>query len=495
MKKIYIIPMLIGAITIGSCKKTLDTLPKNSVDASQVVTQGAGVEAILNSAYETMQVAAYYGRDLIVVPELLSDNMRIVSTNSNRFVNESNNAIAATINIWQNAYLIINKCNGAIKYVDLVSDLSAARKKQVKAEALFLRAMAYFDLVKSYAYNPRFVVAAQDRGGVPIVLDYVQNYPGDIKYPKRAPTADVYTQIKNDLTTAIGLFPAISAATVTTAPKRGNIAAAYGLLSRVNLYLGEWQACYDNATLALGSGLGTFVDPGVAATAQQKSDAYKSIWNSGTAVSPESLFELNYEATETLGSDCLASIYTRYTFGGIPTTGGSGYGDAAPQANLVAAYEAGDVRKDLLFPIVKGGESILWNQKYPAQKYASVDNIKLIRVSEIYLNRAEAGVKLGGAALAQAQLDLNKIRQRANLGTVTATFASVFAERRIELAYEGQRWFDLLRTGSDINKSSTTLPANATPTSTLAFTDFKVLAKIPTTEVTNNTNLVNNYNY
>lgn len=493
MKKIYIIPILIsGILVLGSCKKTLETTPKNSVAAEQVITQGAGVEAILNSAYETMQLAAYYGRDLFVVPEVLSDNMRIVSSNSNRFVNESNNLNSAVINIWQNAYVIINKCNGALKYADLVSDLSDARKKQIKGEAYFLRAMAYFDLVKTYSYNPRFVITAQDRGGVPIVLDYVQNYPGDIKYPARATTTAVYDQVKSDLNAAIAIFPPTSVDGV----KRGNKAAAYALLSRVNLYLGEWQNCMDNATNALTSGVGTFVDPGVAATAQQKSDAYKSIWYSGTAVSPESLFELNYEATETLGSDGLSSIYTRSTFGGTPSTGGAGYGDAAPQANLVAAYEAGDVRKDLLFAITKGSEAILWNQKYPAQKAASVDNNKLLRVSEMYLNRAEAGVQLNTAAsLLIAQADLNKIRQRANLPIIPVTFAAVFNERRIELAYEGQRWFDLLRTGSAINKSSTTLPANATPTSTILFSDYRLLSKIPTTEVTNNPNLVQNYNY
>lgn len=491
MKKIIIPIFLASLITITSCKKTLETQPKNSVDASIVITQAAGVEAVLNSAYNTMQLSTYYGRDFFIVPEVLSDNMRIVNTNSNRFVGESNNTNSSTINVWQYAYTVINKVNGAIKYTDAATGFTDLRKKQVKGEAYFLRALAYFDLVKSYAYNPRNVVTAQDRGGVPLVLNYVENFPGDVSFPARAATADVYTQIKSDLNTAIGLLD------ITQGVTRANKAAAYGLLSRVNLYIGDWQACIENSTLALSAGLGTFVDAGTTATATAKSTAYKSIWYTGTSVSPESLFELNYEVTENLGSDGLSSIYTRSTFGASPTIGGAGYGDAAPQANLVAAYETNDIRRDILTPITKGSESILWNQKYPGQKSASTDNIKLLRVSEMYLNRAEANVQLGTAAsLVSALADLNKIRVRANLSpALTVTLSSVLNERRIELAYEGQRWFDLLRTGSAVNKSSTTLPANATPTSTIPFTDYRLLAKIPQAEVQVNTNLKQNFNY
>jgi hypothetical protein len=485
MKK-YILPITIaGLLMTASCSKTLDTKSVNSVDADLVKTQAAGVEAILNSAYNSVQSVNYYGRNFIVVPELLSDNMRIVSTNSNRFVNESNNNNSATIDIWAIAYTVINKANGTLKYADLAGDFTTARRDQVKGEAYFLRALAYFDLIRSYAYNPRAVVTAQDKGGVPLVLNYVENFPGDITKPTRATTAAVYTQIRNDLAAAINLLSTASA------PVRANKAGAYGLLSRVNLYTGDWQACVDNSTAALAAGVGSFVDAGATASTAAKSASYKSIWT--TPTSAESLFELNFEATETLGSDALTSFYTRNT-NGVPSGGGPGYGDAAPQANLVAAYEAGDVRKDLLFALTKGSEAILWNQKYPGLKAPQVDNIKIVRTSEMYLNRAEAYIQLNQAA--NALVDLNKIRVRAGLAPATvATLDNVLNERRIELAYEGHRWFDLLRTGSAVNKSNSTLPANATPSLTIPFTDYRLLAKIPQTEVQVNTNLVQNFGY
>jgi hypothetical protein len=491
MMKKYILPVVLAGLVLAtSCSKTLETKSVNSADANITKSQAAGVEAILNSAFNTLQGATYYGRDLIVVPELLSDNMRIVSSNSNRFTNEANNVNGSTIALWQNAYIAINKLNGVIKYADPATGFTDVRRKQVKGEAYFLRAMTYFDLVKVYAYNPRFVIAAQDRGGVPIVLDYVENFPGDITYPARATTAAVYTQIKADLTLALSLLDNTQGAI------HPNKAAAYGLLSRVNLYLGEWQECVDNSTKAINEGLATFVEAstGAAATAAEKSAAYKTIWT--TPSSKESLFELNYEATESLGSDALSSFYTKNTLG-VPSTSGAGYGDAAPQANLVAAYEAGDVRKDLLFQIVKGSETILWNQKYPGLKSPQVDNVKLIRISEMYLNRAEANVQLNTpASLASALLDLNKIRVRAGLApAVAATFANVFAERRVELAYEGQRYFDLLRTGSDINKSSNTLPASTVYSTTIPYSDFRLLARIPIGEVSVNPNLKQNFGY
>lgn len=474
---------LVASLAITSCEKTLQTEPKNSISAEVALKEAAGVEGLVNSCYESLQSVNYYGRNFFVVPEVLSDNMRIVNSNSNRFVNESNNTIGSTIDLWSLGYSIINRANGAIKYADLANGLTALRKKQLTGEALFIRALVYFDLVKSYGYNPKQIVSGRNLG-VPIVLSFVENYPTDIIYPSRNTVDEVYTQVKKDLDAAITLLDN------TAAPKRANLAAAYALRARVALFNGDWQDAATFATSALGAGVGTFVDAGAAATPTQKSDAYKTIWTS--ASSPESLFELNFEVTESLGSDGLSSIYTRSN---PITTAGAGYGDAAPQANLVADYATGDVRKDLLVQLVKGSETILWNQKYPAAKGPQIDNIKLLRVSELYLTRAEANFRNGTAIGATPQADLDKIRLRAGLASIPVTLDAILKERRVELAYEGQRWFDLLRTGSAVNKSTTTLPANSTPNSTIAATDFRLLARIPLTEVQNNPKITQNFGY
>ncbi|MDQ0636848.1 hypothetical protein QF042_000413 [Pedobacter sp. W3I1] len=487
MKNRYIIFMMAAALmATSSCKKTLQTEPKNSISSSVALQEAAGIEGLVNSLYESLQATGYYGRNYIVVPELLSDNMRIVNTNSNRFVSESNNTIAATVDLWSAGYGIINRANGVIKYSELVTGLTPLRKKQLQGEAYFIRALAYFDLVKSYGYNPQQIVSGRSLG-VPITLDFVENYPADIKYPSRNTVTEVYAQIKKDLNTALGLLDN------TFAPKRVSLAAANALRARVALFNGDWADAATFANTALTSGVGTFVDPATAVTPALKSAAYATIFTSPS--SPESIFELNFEVTESAGSDGLSSFYTRSNVGLPPSIGGAGYGDAAPQANLVAAYETGDVRKDLLFAITKGSEPILWNQKYPAAKGPQYDNIKLIRVSEMYLTRAEANFRNGSAIGATPQADLDKIRLRAGLTPTPVTLDAILKERRIELAYEGFRYWDLLRTGSAINKSTTTLPANATPNSTIPYTDFRLLARIPLTEVQNNPNITQNFGY
>jgi hypothetical protein len=487
MKNKYILSLMMATLIIASsCKKTLETEPKNSISAEVAMKEAAGVEGMVNSLYQTLQGSTYYGRDFIVVPEVLSDNMRIASTNSNRFVSESNNAITAVINLWQTGYSVINRANGVLKYVDIASGLTPLRRKQLAGEAYFVRALAYFDLVKTYSYNPKNIVPGRPNSnlGVPIVLNYVENYPADIVYPSRNTIDEVYVQIKKDLDAAIGLLDN------NFAPKRISLAAANALRARVALYNGDWLDAATFANTALNAGVGTFVNPASATTPALKSAAYATIFN--TPSSPESIFELNYEITESLGSDGLSSIYTRSN---PISTAGAGYGDATPQANLVAAYETGDVRKDLLFAITKGSEAIFWNQKYPAAKGPQIDNIKLIRVSEMYLTRAEANFRNGSAIGATPQADLDRIRLRANLASVPVTLDAILKERRVELAYEGQRWFDLLRLGSDVNKSNATLPANATPSSTIPFTDFRLLSRIPLTEVQNNPKIVQNYLY
>ncbi|MFN8353421.1 MAG: RagB/SusD family nutrient uptake outer membrane protein [Spirosomataceae bacterium] len=464
-----------------ACESTLETLPTASIDKDIALQEASGVEAFLVSTYDNLQSSGYYGRDFICVPEVLSDNMYVVSSNSNRFVNESNNQIRSQINIWNIAYNTINKANGIIKYVGNAAGMTDARKKQVQGEALFLRALAYFDLIKTYAYAPGKAPNNFDLG-VPLQLEYVEAFPTDIKYPTRAKASEVYAQIKKDLEAAIGLLDN------SKAPKFASKVAAQALRARAALYLGEWADAVKYATDAInagGNGYNTFVsDP----------TKYWSIFT--TAQSPESIFEVNFEQNESLGSDCLGSIYSRNNYPSSPSLSGAGYGDISPQANLVNLYETGDVRKDLLFSITKGSERIFWNLKYPSAKAPNVDNTKILRISEMYLIRAEANANLNNTA--DALTDLNRIRTRAGLKaltglTGTALLDAVLKERRIELAYEGIRWFDLIRLNADVIKTRSATVA--TVNETIKATDYRLLAPIPQGELDVNKSLVQNPGY
>lgn len=456
-------------LALSSCKDVLDTEPRQSISAEGALNSITGVKGLLTNVYDNIQASALYGRDVIIQSEVLSDNCRISTVNSNRFILEYNNTLRSHFDDFATIYPIINKCNLVIDNVDKTIDGTAAQKASVKGQALFLRAWMYFTLANEYAYNPKRIQGGFDLG-VPLVLEGVSGL-SQVTYPKRAKIAEVYTQIKTDLDNAIAVLDN-SAGKILPGK-----AAAQALRSKVSLYNEEWQAAIDNATLAINSNLATFVSTVTVA-------GYASIFNQ--KISPESLFELNYEVTESLGTTSIQNIYQRL---GNSATSSSGYGDVVPSNNLLAAYEANDVRKDAtLIAVVKGGEPVFWVQKYAGSSGTfSVDNIRIIRISEMYLTRAEAYARSGQDALAQA--DVNKIRNRAGLASTTATGAGlldvILKERRIELAYEGDRWFDLVRRGANIVKDN----------GTLNFTDIRILAPIPQAQLDINPSLEKNPGY
>jgi hypothetical protein len=469
MKKFKIL-ITIGAVLLSmSCKDALKTVPKQSISAEGALSTLSGVQGLLINVYNQLQQSGYYGRDIIIQSEVLSDNCRITVSNSGRFVNEYSNVFRTHFANYTISYDMINKSNLVIDNVAAVGDASPAQKNNILGQALFLRALVYFNLVNEYGYNPQHILDSKD-AGVALVLKGVSAL-SQVTYPARAKVTDVYAQIELDLTTAISLLDNTNAKTLVTK------AAAQALRSRVALYNGEWQTSIDMATAAINANVGTFVSTPTVA-------GYSSIFN--TKNSPESIFELNFEVSESLVFNSIQSIYQR--LGNSPTSA-TGYGDVVPQNNLLNAYEAGDIRKTaMLVPVTKSGEPVFWVQKYSGWGGSfGVDNIRIIRVSEMYLNRAEAYAHLTQDGLAQG--DVNKIRVRAGLIPTGATGAALLAvilnERRIELAYEGHRWFDLVRQGANIVKDN----------NTILFTDIRILAPIPQADLDVNPQLTQNNGY
>ena len=139
MKSKLLVFLAAGALCFTACDKVLDTEPKQSISAEGALTSVTGVKGLLVSVYDNMQGTSYYGRDLIVQSEVLSDNARITVSNSNRFVNESNNVVRAHFDDFDLSYQMINKLNLVIDHVDGTTDGSTSEKALIKGEALFLR--------------------------------------------------------------------------------------------------------------------------------------------------------------------------------------------------------------------------------------------------------------------------------------------------------------------------------------------------------------------
>jgi len=458
--------MLFALVTasFSSCKKMLDTQPKNSLDLTFALSSREGLQATLIAVYNSLQGSGVYGRDLILIPELLSDNAEITSNNSNRFIAQGNNTPGNHINIWANHYININRVNLIIANIDK-SEATATEKSQWKGEAYFLRALLYHNLIKVYARAPLFLNSAPPGvfdAGVPIIKDPVID-AASIAYPARNKVSEVYDFIMQDIVAANALL------TNSGSVFRPKKVANQALASRVELFRGNWSESERWADSVTLSGAATFAS------------AAAYFVKSGTAAGwgnnhPETLFGLSYVTGEgNPGTDGLQYIYYR-NLTASPAI--QGYADVTTQQSLRNDYgtigatgtTSTDLRWQNLISIqTKSGQQVFFTLKWPGLKLLGQDDIMILRTSEVILNRAEARARQGKESLAIA--DLNMTRTRAGLTafptsgvgapTGAGLVAEILKERRVELAYEGHRIFDILRTGGDVIKSPSSIVFNS----------------------------------
>ena len=477
-----------------SCKEQLEVSPIASLKETQVLKDVTTASGLLNSAFAILRSGNYYGRDFVVTPELLSDNTVLVNAGdrSGRGLNQSINLSGTHLNIYfiyqamNTVNLIIDAIDSKIIVITSQADLVAITR--IKAQALFMRALFHFDLVRTYSYNPNYIVNNWDKG-VPIVTLPVKS-KADIIFPERPTIVAVYKQVETDLLASIELFTATGTPNPATrfAPNR---AAAQALLAKVYIYWAgplntdKYQLAIDYATAAIISG----------ATTLSTTGNLVSNWvnASTTAPNPESYLEANFaNNAENLGAD--NSLQTWYTRNVNATTGVriTGWGDVIASPVLLAEYPAVDIRlTGLLQQARRDFEPATSREtrKYTGGSVFGLKNTPIIRVAEMFLIRAEAFSFLSNDVSALA--DLNTIRVRSNIPALVAVTGAalrteIFNERRRELAFEGHRWFDFTRRGLDVQKPDG---------SVIAYSDFRILANIPLGEVQANKNLEQNPGY
>lgn len=488
-----------SALVVTACKDSsfLEVLPRTAADSQTALTTPEGFDAAVNGIYDRLQSVVLYGRDMLAVSEALSDNAQFTNK-SGRLVSENRNvqgatfgtgaATAATGVTWQSAYFAVNQANLILDNIGNITFAVAdtARRNSFQGQAYFLRALMYHDLSRIYSYDPGVEVASQDRGGVPLILTGVADQ-SKITLPARATTADVYKQIYADLQSAIAAFTRTNPA----APAYGNLQAANALFSRVALYKKDYATAVKYATAAIGG-----------AIKLSDNASYVGGWRAPRQ--PESIFEVQFATvSENIGVN--TSLQTGYTTlvrtGDRSTTGG--FGDLVPSTAFIADLEAEknatgmvlDVRRQLYELGTAGrGPAVIECTKFLGKNGTiNLDNVPVIRASELYLNRAEANYNLGNTA--DALTDLNIIRVRSGLPARTATeltgialLNEIYRQARLEFGFEGHRWFDLKRTGQNVVKA-------AAQGGGLLYTDYRILANIPVNELSTNKNIKQNFGY
>jgi tetratricopeptide (TPR) repeat protein len=361
----------------------------------------------------------------------------------------ANNSNAA--GTWAAAYSTINRINNVLSAVDKVTS-SAAKKSSVEGEALFLRGSLYFELVKLFA-KPVGDGDYAANAGVPLVLTPTGNVT-EADYKARATVKAVYDQVIADLTRAESLLPSSNGIYATKW-------SAAAQLSRVHLALKNYTeagAAANRVIAGSGKSLASDIDK----------NWFTFINNGGTTPS-EYLFSMKVTAQD--GTNALNTYFGR-TISGI--SGSAGRSDCKIKVAHFAQYETGDKRKDYF--VLSGGNY------YTKKHLDRFGDVPVIRLSEMYLTRAEANVRSNTSVGATPLTDVNAIRSRAGLAALNSvSLADVLKERKLELAFEGQSLPDAKRLQNSVG--------------TLAWNSPKLILPIPQREMDVNKKLVQNEGY
>jgi hypothetical protein len=448
MKKLFnSISFFLLAAVLFSCNKFLDVQPKNSVSDEVTIFNKASSEQALRGVYNALASSNYYGTGFQSIGYLSGDNVQWTGSQSQvqEFINHDVSAENSTIaGAWSAIYQVINRANNVIAKVPSVVDpqLTDAFRNQLIGEAYFIRALAYFDLVRTW-------------GGVPLITSPTTS-PKENSGIARSTADATYNQVISDLENADALLPE------TTNRYRATRKTVYALKARYYLYRGQWAEAEQFASLVINDSASyRLVGP------------YNSFFAADARGTVESVFEIFYNGTTEVNGH--RNQWQPQTNGGTRQW--------APSPALLAL---------LSDPVTAGNRTSLVGKDNQGRWYGNLyyrnpasDPSWVIRVAELYLIRAEARAQLQNTA--GALEDLNRIRYRSGLlpaseNTSDLLLLAIEQERRLEFAFEPHRWFDLVRTNRAIT--------------VLGFTDVnKLVLPIPSQQILVDKALVQNPGY
>lgn len=460
MKKINIKHTVCAGLMLllSACNKQLDLQPTQSIDTNQALLTAKDVQITLIGAYSNLAasrngVESLYGGLVFLMPDLLgtagqgivdwTGTYQQLTEMTNQSITVNNSFVA---NLWLTAYQNINQLNYVISALDKVT--VPADRDRIEGEAKFLRGMNYFDLVRLYgrAWNDG---DPNTNLGVPIVLTPTTQIDATSNVP-RSTVAQVYAQVLSDLTTAKTKLPAANAF-------YANKYSASALLSRVYMQKLDYPNAASEANTVIAAGVfsltGTYA-------AEFPFPGPVHVDNT-----PEDIFAV--QVTVPQGVNSLNEFY------GSPTYGGRG--DAAILPSFTAEFEQGDARGAFFYN--DGGS--LYSSKFQNQ----YGNVRIVRLAEMYLNRAEANLRSNTAIGDTPLNDVNKIRTRAGLPPLAfISLEQILTERRHELYFEGGFFLhDAKRTMQSVGA--------------LAWNSPKLVFPVPQREIIANPSLKQNAGY
>ncbi len=473
--------MITMGVALTGCKDFLTEEPIFSQSDKLTLSTYKGLDQVTAGAYAPLASLGWYGADFILLNELKTSNgKKYIDTEFDTGrLNEYYNLVytpESTSAVWGGAYYIISACNNVLANLEGKEDaeVTAQMLNNLKAECLFLRAFSHFDLVRTYA-QPYCYTEDASHLGVPVIL--APQAATDM--PKRETVAKVYEAILADLLEAEKVIdPAYKRTGVNDQAAVVSLQAIQALLSRVYLYMENWAEAAAYATKVIDSKKYTMW------TVEDLTDS--QCFAEDVRTSGEVIFEVYSNAGEAYGGG---------NTGICSMTSNQKYGDGGACMDLISLYEEGDVRGTLFLNLKDGktGQEVYWTTKYTGKGISSPDysNVIILRLSEMYLNRAEATVK-GNLTDYDAVADLKVIADNRGATAATATPAGIFTERQKELAWEAHLWFDLGRTKTDMTRKDFVGDANA---QNITWGTEKWAMPLPASECIVNKNLEQNPGY
>ena len=440
--------LLLGA---GSCGEDfLDKKPQGEEITPTFFSNEEGASKAINAVYWQLRQWPTHVFAFIGISSITSDDAEKGSTAGDAPpMGELDNFNFAPTNFffndfWNGQYLGISKANEVIERVPAI-EMTDSLKNRYVAEAKFLRAYFYFNLVRTF-------------GGVPRIVTVPTEQSASVATPRATP-AEIYQLIEQDLREAIPVLPArYDVANIG----RATSGAARGLLAKVSMYQKKWPEVLRLTNEIMASGEYNLNTP------------YPVIFTEAGENSPESVFEVQAAISQQCSPD-EARLGSQYSEVQSPRPQ-LGWGFNVPTESLANAYEPGDPRREAT--ILFAGETLpdgfqlapdAINPRYNQKAYVyqtesrspcglgdAGENIRILRYADVVLMNAEAANELGDGARAAASLNMVRARARGNQTGILPDVSfvnqaqmreAIWRERRVELAMEHERFWDLVRQG------------------------------------------------
>ncbi|RNL95217.1 RagB/SusD family nutrient uptake outer membrane protein [Sinomicrobium pectinilyticum] len=420
--------LLLITCMVSCSSDFLDIEPEQNVSAEQAITDVNTLQTAINGVYSKLQSSDYYGRSMYVIPELMADNLALSIRNTGRYLDYDGFVVSEedtfADGLWNTLYEVIVNASKAIEGGEKLEIVSGEQQEQINqlvGEAYALRALAHFDLVRLFAQPYNYTPDA-DHPGIPVINRSEDN---EIS-PARNTVKEVYEQVNTDLAKALEK--------ITADKKNGRFTsyAVKALAARSYLYQEDYTNAIKYSTEVIDNG-------GFSLAGNEN---YPDLW--AEEFNSESIFEIVNTVADNAGTNGLGHYFDP-----------GGYADALVTTDLFNLYDSNDARLGAIKKGSKTGaeENALFVYKFP-RGTSRDDNVRILRLAEQFLIRAEAYAKTGKDA--EARADLLKVMERATPGASAAGESGdalvdrILLERRKELAFEGHRLFDLNRNKKDV---------------------------------------------